>query len=669
MPTELYRTWNYRFIVPPGFVGFVGETIIERRSREYVYEGTFHDRFVPFALATNLETIHDARHIIFRAPGIQEQPFGLRPSIHDALNQVLSELSTTASKALFPPKKTFIWLGDEGDTIAFDHPSGVYIHQRLFEGEHSPLSWTAIRKQALRRSYLRYRLTSKNRKTLDDSISRQSIEWRADELLETFAPLETLTDESLSKVAIIPEIDQFLTDPQVPFSGALGRFNRGGRLGHFDTAWGWRRTTVDGDWLRSLMEAAGLKAAVDGIGCTRFRPKGKALCEAWSRRPLPVLDIALEIIDVGDEAITLAVNVTPGNAAAYLPSTLKLELANGDSIEASPNSAQQIPHSSFPVRLSKEDALFEIPTPAEPFPHYNNQTDTPWRWMLNSVFGLIGAVGGNFSLAAQFAGRPLYASSPRLYPSIVLGNNYLGAGLSSSWNFGPYTQALSRSHNIGTGVIGSYTRDEDDDWLPAASGWMGYRWSTKISQWDFLRGYGFSSRINAGISKRDGLEPFFAYSAAGLLVEKLSPSTAFAARLRYNRVTGREKETLGFPLGSRDRGIRGISLGLYKVPQRWLGTLELRNVLSRGYHDLFGLFSLNQLRGTLFTDVAHIVERGAAEGCPEWVGSVGMGLQWLGDMVGVAPGALTLDLGFPVRSCDDTTFEVYLGFVPPLLAF
>ena len=76
------------------------------------------------------------------------------------------------------------------------------------------------------------------------------------------APLETLTDESLSKVAIIPEIDQFLTDPQVPFLGALGRFNRGGRLGHFDTAWGWRRTTVDGDWLRSLMEAAGLKAAV-----------------------------------------------------------------------------------------------------------------------------------------------------------------------------------------------------------------------------------------------------------------------------------------------------------------------------------------------------------------------------------------------------------------------
>ena len=29
----------------------------------------------------------------------------------------------------------------------------------------------------------------------------------------------------------------------------------------------------------------------------------------------------------------------------------------------------------------------------------------------------------------------------------------------------------------------------------------------------------FSSRVNAGISERDGLEPFFAYSAAGLLVE------------------------------------------------------------------------------------------------------------------------------------------------------
>ena len=84
----------------------------------------------------------------------------------------------------------------------------------------------------------------------------------------------------------IPEIDQFLTDPQVPFSGALERFKEGSRLGHFDTAWGWSRTTVDGDWLRSLMEAAGLKAAVGGIGCTRFRQKGKALCETWSRRPL-----------------------------------------------------------------------------------------------------------------------------------------------------------------------------------------------------------------------------------------------------------------------------------------------------------------------------------------------------------------------------------------------
>ena len=140
-----------------------------------------------------------------------------------------------------------------------------------------------------------------------------------------------------------------------------------------------------------------------------------ALCTAWSRRPLPVIDIALEIIDVSDEATTLAVNVTPDNAVAYLPSTLKLELANGDSIEASPNSKQQIPHSSFPSAALQRGCTFEIPTPAQPFPHYNNQTDAPWRWMLNSVFGLIGAVGGNFSLAAQFAGRPL---SPVVHVSI-----------------------------------------------------------------------------------------------------------------------------------------------------------------------------------------------------------------------------------------------------------
>ena len=106
MPTEIYRTWNYSFIVPPGFVGFVGDTIIRRRSHQYVYEGTFHDRFVPFALATSLETIHDAKHVIFRAPDIQEQPLGLRPSINDSLKDVLSELASTASQTSLSPEKT-----------------------------------------------------------------------------------------------------------------------------------------------------------------------------------------------------------------------------------------------------------------------------------------------------------------------------------------------------------------------------------------------------------------------------------------------------------------------------------------------------------------------------------------------------------------------------------
>ena len=122
--------------------------------------------------------------------------------------------------------------------------------------------------------------------------------------------------------------------------------------------------------------------------------------------------------------------------------------------------------------------------------------------MLNSIFGLVGAAGGNFRVAAQFAGRPLYSSSPRLYPTVVAGTSYLSTGFASSWNFGRYSQALSRRHNVGFGVIGSLTRDESDEWLPAFSSWTGYRWSTRVSQWDFLNGQGFSARFTAGLSNR-----------------------------------------------------------------------------------------------------------------------------------------------------------------------
>ena len=120
MPTEVYRNWRYRFIVPPGFVGFIGETIVQRRSRQYVYEGTFHDRFVPFALATSLE-LSTMQRMSFSSTWYPRATPWTPPTDKRFAQDVLSQLTTTASQALFSPEKTFIWLGDEGDTIAFDH--------------------------------------------------------------------------------------------------------------------------------------------------------------------------------------------------------------------------------------------------------------------------------------------------------------------------------------------------------------------------------------------------------------------------------------------------------------------------------------------------------------------------------------------------------------------
>ena len=669
-PTERYRNWSYAISIPAGYVGFIGTHIVERKTEPFTYRGQFRDRYIPVFLATDLRVYRFENTLVIQHPAVDEQPFSLGLTLEENLGQLINTLSTSPGFTESLRSDSIFVLGASGESIAFDFPSGVFIHERLFEGKDGIVDWYKSRLSAVKRSVLRYQLSRQRRPMLKTGRDRQDLEWNAQAILQRDQQEpESLSEAKLAEVALIPEIDQFLTDPQVAFSGSLGRFQAGSRRGSLDTPWGWDRSYVDGDWLYLLMQGISADTALQASGCPTGESPLSYLCKRWRQRPLPTLDLALHTTTGTGGQSSLRLEVIPEVEPSTLPSQLTIELANGASVMVEPGDSVTVKESDLPARISKTSSLFEQPTVTNPFPHYNNQTDNPWRWMLNSIFGLVGAAGGNFTVAAQFAGRPLYSSSPRLYPSLVVGSSYVGGGFASSWNFGQYNQALQRAHNIGFGIEGSMTRDEIDTWLPAFSTWTGYRWSSRISQWDFLSGSGFSARLTGGISNRDNLEPFMAFGTGILSVKRVASTTALAARLRYNRVTGPEKDTLGFALGSRDRGVRGISLGLYPVPERWLGTIELRSVLGRGYQNLFGLFGLTQLRGTLFTDVAYIPDRGASSTCRPWVGSAGIGLQWLGDMVGIAPGALTLDLGFPIRGCDSRIFEVYVGFVPPLLAF
>jgi len=669
IPSEVYRQWRYKISVPAGFVGFIANQVVQRHQSVQIYQGSFRDRYIPIFLAQSLEVSHFDNITFIKHPAVKSQPFSLGESLEQDVHELIDFIKREGPEGDDAPSTLFV-LGHRGESIAFDFPSGVFLHERLFEAKNNWISWFPQRQLSVLRSYLRYRLTQIKRPTLHSAQERQWIEWETEAFLQDRVSREEVVGtDTLTDIAVIPEIDQFLTDPQVPFSGAVGRFQNGSRRGNQSTPWGWNRTYVDGDWLRLLMQASGLELSKTAHGCTALSPEAQPLCLGWQRRPLPSIDLELEIQESKDGAYRLSVSSRPTDATPLLPEEIRVKLGDGSHVGIAPNSSIAISSKQLPAQISSEAKVFEQPSVSNPFPHYNNQSNNPWRWMLNSIFGLVGGSGGNFTVAAQFAGRPLYASSPRLYPTLVVGSSYLSTGFASSWNFGPYSQALSREHNVGLGVIGSLTKDEASQWLPALSGWTGYRWSTRISQWDFLSGHGFSARLTGGLSNGDQLAPFLAIGSGLLSVNRLSKDTALAARVRYNRVTGQEKNTLGFPLGSRDRGVRGIGLGLYTVPERWLGTLELRGVLGRGYQDLFGLVGLTQLRGTLFSDFAWIPDRGTANNCPGVVGSAGIGLQWVGDVVGVAPGALTLDLGFPVRGCDETVFEVYIGFVPPLLAF
>ena len=93
----------------------------------------------------------------------------------------------------------------------------------------------------------------------------------------------------------------------------------------------------------------------------------------------------------------------------------------------------------------------------------------------------------------------------------------------------------------------------------------------------------FFTRITGGFSNRDEPEPFLDWGGV-LSVNRLARETALATRLGWGHWPRR---TLLAFLWAVMTAVCGIGLGLYTVPERWLGTLS-SSVLGRGHQDHSG---------------------------------------------------------------------------------
>jgi hypothetical protein len=102
-----------------------------------------------------------------------------------------------------------------------------------------------------------------------------------------------------------------------------------------------------------------------------------------------------------------------------------------------------------------------------------------------------------------------------------------------------------------------------------------------------------------------------------------------------------------------------------------LGRAEYRHVLvADSRPDVLGLATLTTLEGALFADAVVMPKLSPGTYGP-WLGDVGYGVRVMGDVLGVSPGGLAVDIALPLgrRPQGRIPVTVYIAFVQSFIAF
>ena len=81
---------------------------------------------------------------------------------------------------------------------------------------------------------------------------------------------------------------------------------------------------------------------------------------------------------------------------------------------------------------------------------------------------------------------------------------------------------------------------------------------------------------------------------------------------------------------------------------------------------------MTQIQGAVFSDLVYFPQANLS--CDKsWFVDIGYSIRFLADILAIAPSALHIDLGFPLRSCEqdlsDLPFTLNFSFVQSLASF
>jgi hypothetical protein len=410
-------------------------------------------------------------------------------------------------------------------------------------------------------------------------------------------------------------------------------------------------------------------------------PQGVRLLLQWLG-PYPMLDYSL--VDVHTDWARTCATVRangPDGARIQEPITVALKDRTGvmhQRTRLGPGPVIfEAPGPMKALELDPDERLVERHNPPRLQARYNNRQPKRYRLLLNDLSATLDVTGQALTANVDVRGRRLYDLRHDAHLGAFFGPYSYGVLGRWAEHFGRELTPLKLAHAVAVEGGWSRLRAEPGAGVEAGQLWtvgLGYHYDSRISRITAWRGAGVDAAATAGFTHPDGrpgLTPWLSAGLSGLKLVPLGRNQALLLRLRGDHIVGAAPPQAQLRLGGRYLGARGFQMGEAFGPTRLLASAEYRHVLvGDSRTDLWGLVTLTAVEGAAFADGLYMPHlRPASYGT--WLGDVGYGVRVMGDVLGVSPTSLAVDVALPLgrRGGSHLPVTVYVAFVQSFLAF
>jgi hypothetical protein len=693
-----------RFVirVPVGMVGVVGGVPVTRDGPRVV-SGSLVGRFVPVVLAASMRVIQWPGAILL-AP--QSRPHGLKDitafrddGALDQLRQTLAEGAAFAERLAIdsPSTPLLVVLAPLREHLVERFDGGIAVSDRAFH----LLPFERVLKfhrLSVWREQLAARVLPMCRRLEDELPADLIADLVGSGLRERLAMekygAKEYAPELLETFAVIPEIDSLIFAPQISFVdtyfAAIDETpRRRWRLDNF-----FHQRPRGKLLYEKLVDVLGSVAVQDLIaayvqGSIPFLKVGEVA--GWALEPLispwlgpyPAIDYSIDSVTFEDEQARVTIGARgPDSRRLREPITVEVVDDQGEQHRASRMGPGEIvigvPNPPQRVEIDPDNRLVEVSTTPGKGPRFNNRRPPRWRFLLNNIASLIAVTNKELSVAADFSLRRIHDLRHSLGFFASYGPSSIAAATSYRYAFGrsitPLRLVQSTSLSVAYERLRSERgRAETGDQVSLSAG---YRYDDRLSPYWACSGKGASLRLAGALGwPHEGDHYLFLRTgASAFYIWSLAFNHALVGRVRGDLNMGGAPLQDGLSLGHLYRAGRGFERDEARGDLRIVATTEYRHVLTAdGRTDLGGLINWNRLEGGLFADVVYLSVNDPADCGRNLFYDIGYGLRFIGNVLGVTPAEITIDVGVPLGRCPSATTRppvtVYVGFVQSLAEF